>query len=284
MGDLWDDLAQENARSAILYHATPEWFEESGRRDAEGLYRIMARLHVTRPCQDAGNRTILDLGGGIGRIALYLSPVAGRYYLLDVSREMLRQARAWLDGQENVSLVQGDGFTLAGVPDDSVDFAFSIMVFQHMDREVCVRYLMDLRRVLAQHGYAYLGVPMMEYPTRFAEAERGDWPANFRRWHPGEFLEVCARLGYAILEADCDRGLFLLQRGADANLTWENRANERATTASDRADRAGGDDAGLGNADPAATPGAVEDGAAGGVCGAGGLPVGAESGLCDRDA
>lgn len=199
MRDLWNRLARENPVSAIRYHATPEWFEEAGRRDAAYLLGL-----VPRPAAEA---TVLDIGGGIGRVAKYLAPQVRRYYLLDVSEEMLCRARERMPVMTQggkVIAVLGEGQSLSGIPDSDVDFAFSHMVFQHIDREVVLLYLLDLARVLSPRGVAWLQVPAMRYPERFEDAARGDWPANFRRWHPGEFLEVCVRCGLSVLAADCD--------------------------------------------------------------------------------
>ena len=202
MEALWDRLAKENAVSAICYRATPEWFEESGQRDGKYLAELIYFFF-----EDPVSVTVLDIGGGTGRTAKYLAPVVGTYHLLDVSGEMLRQAAdrmPMMTKSGKVVLVKGSGHSLEAVADGSIQFAFAHMVFQHMDREVTLRYLRDLPRVLADDGVAWLQLPAMRYPQRFDEADRGDWPANFRRWYPGEFLEVCLRSGLSVIAADCD--------------------------------------------------------------------------------
>lgn len=218
-GDLWDDLAKLNAKSAILYHATDEFFEESGRRDAEYLEELCFTLSRSRAMGGGMEFNVLDIGGGIGRIAKHLAPLVSHYYLLDASIEMLTRARVYLgDAVGNVTLFHGNGIDLFGVPDASIDFAFTSMVFQHLDREIVVRYLMDLPRVLKADGAAWLQVPAMSYPERFEDAQRGDWPANYRRWYPGEFLEVCIRCGLSVVAADLSAMEVVVRRAPD--LTW----------------------------------------------------------------
>jgi SAM-dependent methyltransferase len=217
-GDLWDDLAEENARSAILYHATEEDFERTGKEDAEYLLSLM---RARWPGRVTTTRTVLDIGGGIGRVAKHLSHHVGSYLLLDASGVMLKQAAEFLRDCPRICLFQGDHIDLAGIETQSVDFAFSLMVFQHLDRELVVRQLLDLTRVLKADGFAWIQVPAMKYPERFEEVRRGDWPANYRRWHPGEFLEVCLRCGLSVIAADLDRMEVVVE--VAPSMTWMGR-------------------------------------------------------------
>ena len=50
---------------------------------------------------------------------------------------------------DKVTLILGDGATLSGVPDESHDFAFSFIVFQHIpSTEVIASYCREVCRVL----------------------------------------------------------------------------------------------------------------------------------------
>jgi len=203
--EVWNRLARENAISAQCHHFTTEQFEAAGKRDAEQLLEIMrCAFWYTGSVEPPSETAVLDVGGGTGRIARYLAPKIGSYTLLDVSEEMLLQARERLETIENITFMLGDGHSLCQLTDESVGFILSYQVLQHCDREVTVSYLREIRRVLRTRGAAWLQVPPMRYPERFADCDRGDWPANMRRWYAGEFLEVCARVGLSVLAADCD--------------------------------------------------------------------------------
>lgn len=59
-----------------------------------------------------------------------LSGRAKHVVALDVSAEMLERARSLNTHLENVTWVQGDGTSLAGGADSSVDGCVSLVVFQ----------------------------------------------------------------------------------------------------------------------------------------------------------
>jgi len=212
MTDAWDALARKDARDAILFRTTPEEFERTGQHEADYLRQVIGRF-------GGDQATVLDLGGGIGRVALYLAPHVAHYILADASREMLAQATERLKDMGKISLYHTSGFDLAGLPDQHLDFVFSYLTFQHMDREVQVRYLQEVFRVLKPTGGFWFQVPAMHYPERFNDVANGDWPINIRRWVPGELLELCARIGYGIDAADCDYMQVLLRKPA-ATAEW----------------------------------------------------------------
>jgi hypothetical protein len=157
-------------------------------------------------------------------VAKHLAPHVERYHLLDVSAQMLRKAKEHLgdlivDGHKGkVELHKGDGYNLLphrGGPLEAatIDFAFCDLVLQHIDQEVALWYLMQLRVILADRAWLWLQVPAMRYPERFDEAKRGDWPANLHRWRPGDLLEAAVRLGWRVIAADLDSIQLVLENG-----------------------------------------------------------------------
>ena len=78
-----------------------------------------------------------------------LARIFGHVTALDVSKEMIDRARVNLADLHNVTLILGDGASLSAVPDESHDFAFSFIVFQHIpSTEVIASYCREVRRVL----------------------------------------------------------------------------------------------------------------------------------------
>jgi len=147
----WDARARENAEHYIATGAK-EWDERNFFRSGEinVANEVMPEMH--RIC--GGARSPLDLraleiGCGVGRMTRMLSRIFGSVTSVDVSPEMIGRAKVNLAGFDNVSLLLGDGATLPGVADQSHDFAFSFIVFQHIpSEEVIASYCREVWRVL----------------------------------------------------------------------------------------------------------------------------------------
>jgi ubiquinone/menaquinone biosynthesis C-methylase UbiE len=72
---------------------------------------------------------------------------------VDVSGEMIRQARALNPGLKNVEFVEGSGVDLRGIEDESFDAALSYIVFQHIpSRQIVYGYIREVLRVLKPGG------------------------------------------------------------------------------------------------------------------------------------
>jgi ArsR family transcriptional regulator len=99
---------------------------------------------------------------------------------LDDSPRMLELARGHNPGLGNVTWLQGDGTSLAGVDDASADACFSHLVFQHVpDPRITLGYVRDTGRVLRPGGWAAYQVsndPSIHRPrsrsTRMAASAR----------------------------------------------------------------------------------------------------------------
>ena len=167
----WDELARENARHYIAT-GQDQWGDREFFRSGEINVANEVMPEMLRIC--GGSRSPLELsaleiGCGVGRMTRMLSRIFGRVTAVDVSKEMIEGARVNLyagssrwrrfagiwrflpapDAAKNVTLLLGDGATLAGVPDSSHDFAFSFIVFQHIPRfDVIHSYCREVFRVL----------------------------------------------------------------------------------------------------------------------------------------
>jgi SAM-dependent methyltransferase len=147
----WDERARDNARHYIATGAK-EWEDREFFRSGEinVANEVMPEMH--RIC--GGARSPLDLsaleiGCGVGRMTRMLARIFGHVTAVDVSAEMIERAKVNLAGWDNVSLVLGDGATLSDVADQSHDFAFSFIVFQHIpSTEVIASYCREVNRVL----------------------------------------------------------------------------------------------------------------------------------------
>jgi SAM-dependent methyltransferase len=153
----WNRLAQLNYQHAIAgcSGVSEAAFLESGRD-------ILNWLHEYQLCDDTS--FVLDIGCGAGRIAYHVAPLVKFLYGIDVSDEMLSRARGNLQHLVNVELRRTTGETLAGFPDQSIDFVYSILVLQHMERSNCYRMFDEVARVLRPSGKFLVQLPWSGSP------------------------------------------------------------------------------------------------------------------------
>jgi SAM-dependent methyltransferase len=107
---------------------------------------------------------VLEIGCGAGRVTRAFAEFFGEVYAVDISREMVRQARRIVAGFPNAHVFRNNGKDLSVVrrswwerfgfgPRLQLDFAFSFMVFQHIpSREIIENYVRETHRLLRPGG------------------------------------------------------------------------------------------------------------------------------------
>lgn len=150
MRSYWDDRAKSNA---AWYVDTSLDFDDP---DMERFWQtgqvIVTDALDNAPAQPGGTGLAVEIGPGLGRICLALADRFDRVVGVDISEEMVRQARAAVTNPK-VSFVVGDGATITGVDNSSADLVMSFTVFQHIsDVTVTERYLAEAGRVLKPGG------------------------------------------------------------------------------------------------------------------------------------
>ena len=168
MRDFWNERAREDAFHFVdnrepYRHADAERFWREGERDLDTL---LGTLGLSVSPTDA----VLDVGCGIGRLTSVLAGRAARVTALDVSPEMLARAQELNPSLENVEWVLGDGETLTGIDDASMDAVVSHVVLQHIpSAQVQLGYIREFGRVLRPGGWAAFGLstdPGVHQPPR----------------------------------------------------------------------------------------------------------------------
>jgi ubiquinone/menaquinone biosynthesis C-methylase UbiE len=148
----WDQRAREDAFHFIASWRndwTPESFFQSGEED----YQQLAALVLDRQRYDPRGKVMLELGCGAGRMTRSFARRFSQVYAFDISQEMLGHAKALNPDAQNVTWTLGNGVDLSGLGDESVDFAFSYIVLQHMpEAEFAHRYIREILRVLKPEG------------------------------------------------------------------------------------------------------------------------------------
>jgi len=150
----WERSAETDAIRAIADAETDETFEESGRREA---------VHLNRLLPDGG--TALDVGCGIGRVISQLAAAAAadgkrvRIHGLDIAAAMVEQGRERLAALDNVELHHGNGYDLGAFDGESFELVYSAFAFQHMPKPIVLNYFAEVHRVLRPEGAFWFQVP-----------------------------------------------------------------------------------------------------------------------------
>jgi SAM-dependent methyltransferase len=161
----WDARARKDAFFYIASWRT-NWdvsdFLDSGRKDCERFVSpVLDRIGFS-----PAGKTMLELGCGAGRMTQAFAARFDRVIALDVSGEMLDRARTLAQDVQNIQWTQANGLDLEGVASESVNFAFSYLVLQHLPNEKIVsRYIRELLRVLKESGICLFQVNGMLKPT-----------------------------------------------------------------------------------------------------------------------
>lgn len=141
---LWDKLAKENSRyyinSDLGREITEKEFRESGERDYKKYILDDELIEL--------GGIFLEIGCGIGRMTEFIAKdfqVIG----IDISSEMIRMAQGRL---KNIDFMETNGRIIL-VPENSVDIAFSYLVFQHIKtKEMVESNFREVYRVLKPKG------------------------------------------------------------------------------------------------------------------------------------
>ena len=146
----WDARAKENAR---YYVATlkDDWTDEEFFASGEQTVSEEILTDMGNICQgkDPKQMRVIEIGCGAGRITRALARLFGEVHGVDVSGEMVAQARKALADTPNAFVYQNNGMDLTVFPQGPYDFAFSTIVFQHIpSREVIYNYVREVNRLL----------------------------------------------------------------------------------------------------------------------------------------
>ncbi len=191
---LWEKLAHENSRYYINSDKgrgiTEEEFRESGKRD-------YIKFVFDDPLfkKDAWLKNFVEIGCGTGRMTEFMTWQFGKVYGLDISGEMIRQAKERLKNCINVELIETDGETIP-LSDNSMDYVFSYLVFQHMKtREMVEKNFAEAYRVLKPGGI-------------FKVRLRTDENPNLEKWWAGvnyneqSINELSQRIGFTVIKLE----------------------------------------------------------------------------------
>ncbi len=164
-GSFWGDVAKTRegalmvTRQMIIDEETDAFISEDV---ADMIHRVLRLSPASR---------VLDVGSGLGSLAIHIAPKVGAYALADISTTMLDQARKRLEGIPGTSFHHLERCDLREFPDNHFDGVFFEAVMGHMDREDSYRYMRETHRALRPGGRAYFQFFNLLHPRGFAEFE-----------------------------------------------------------------------------------------------------------------
>jgi len=112
------------------------------------------------------NHTALEIGPGGGRWTLYLLKFK-RLYLLDLNNKFFPYLKKRFGDPQNISYHQTNGTDFPNIPKNSVDFLFSFGTFVHLDQEIILEYLDNMKNILKENSNVILNYSDMSKPQKF---------------------------------------------------------------------------------------------------------------------
>jgi ubiquinone/menaquinone biosynthesis C-methylase UbiE len=161
----WVDLVPRSSVGEVTQYADHEFHERLQVTEAEPVLSARVKADMMRRMLDAApGETVLDLGCGAGKMALYAAREGRRAAGLDVAPFFLARARSELD------LVLGD---LRRLPFRKGSFprAYSLDVLEHLDERGVREVLLEARRTLGPRGRLFVYTHAME-SSRLASFQR----------------------------------------------------------------------------------------------------------------
>ena len=158
----WDELARVDSCWAILsdpQKKSGKWdlpdFLATGEAEIAWLMREIAELGYSL----ARNRA-LDFGCGVGRLTRQIAKHFDQCIGVDISEEMIRQAREINSDQERCEFILNVSAGLEQFPDKTFDLIYTSIVLQHVPNEAAIlNYVAEFIRILRPGGLLVMQVP-----------------------------------------------------------------------------------------------------------------------------
>ena len=152
----WNARAINDAKFAVrsVTSQTEEEFWNSGIVSMEQCLEFNTPLNdLIMQNKDAKDMTVLEIGCGVGRIVIPMSKFFGKVVGIDVSDEMIELAKEKTSKILNCKFFSNNGSDLSSFSENSFDFCYSIIVFQHIpEKEIIKNYIHEVYRILKNNS------------------------------------------------------------------------------------------------------------------------------------
>jgi SAM-dependent methyltransferase len=155
----WNERAREDAHYYVAFGRRDQDDGEFLSTAADVVRDLEGELKRLPPDVPPASRRALEIGCGPGRLMRPMSRHFGEIHGIDISDEMIAQAREKLREIPHARAHHAGGSDLALFPNDHFDFVYSYAVFQHIpSADVVFSYLRETLRVLKPGGFARLQI------------------------------------------------------------------------------------------------------------------------------
>lgn len=175
----WNRYAKQDSMWIILTHPDKrdgKWDEEeffaTGQKDIQEMLQWVDSEGVT-----FSDRRALDFGCGIGRLTQGLCDRFKNCVGVDISKEMVEQAKAHNKFAERCDYVVNESDALEQFEDSSFSFVFTSIVLQHIHPTYSKKYLHEFVRILEPGGVLVFQLPV----ERVGKAQAAQAPAKTKR-------------------------------------------------------------------------------------------------------
>ena len=148
----WNERTKMNPLFVIAtdHSETEEDFWNSGIDECNDILGISTeRYQKIIENKETANMNILEIGCGIGRILIPMRKIFGNVTGIDISSEMVLLGQKYVSDIPNCSIVENNGTDLAEFSDNSFDFCYSFIVFQHIpEKKIVENYIKEVSRIL----------------------------------------------------------------------------------------------------------------------------------------
>lgn len=100
--------------------------------------------------------SILEIAPGFGRWTQFLKDLCERLTVIDLSQKCIDSCKKRFEDCSSITYHQNDGRSLAMIPDDSIDFVFSIDSLVHAEEDVIAAYLEQLHAKMTPDGVGFI--------------------------------------------------------------------------------------------------------------------------------
>ncbi len=185
----WNLRARTVPKETTATFDAADWdgYWKSGERDLDLL------LGVAREAGPLGTELAVEVGCGLGRITRPLAERFQQVVGVDISKDMLRQARAYAGSTGIRYELVGETHRLP-IAEGTADLVLAWTVFRHTPKSTFARYLEEARRVLRPQG-------CLVFEAQIRETSAPAEPAPYdslteREYTRAELQTYCAARGF----------------------------------------------------------------------------------------